>query len=541
MYEDLIEHLEDKEIDVLEFNKAFDSTCTSLHNLHNKSLSVVNALNKLVEFKQGRLDFYRDKISSSIADLNASLTNKYQKVYTLPLNHYHYIDLSKTNACIDRHNKQIRLNETKDSKRIPLENIIKDADVSFYIVNQSTLDSGFLEYGSKIKNLFIDYYNYFRYIARSKSKESFTFALEIKIPEQEVSHIRLVLDNIVTFVDKIKVSYKNNSTQTSFVTTEDSEIRDSKVETYIGDLVTVLKLEITKTSHDAINFENTFAYFDYYFTIRKIEFIAKSFYRQNILFTKPLAFGNKDYGLMRNSLKFRSDETIVPETDVKYFYTRATRGILNNILDVNMSQMTNVKDGDEITIIPHTKTLLTAGGSIHKVYDANYVYLDTPIKAVEVLNGCIRVFRGTYRYNKIRPGFYSFWIINLSETPIELDFTDYCNKGYLDTAPITTQKIYISRGFYKLAVETDDTTDDDTAYIDSFMEYLYSIDVNSLFTAKHQLVFGLPSEVLENTYESAFTVLTRPDKIMADILVSIPAREEISEKYLVVFDKRKTI
>lgn len=540
MYEDIIEHLEEQEIDIVEFNKAVDSTCISLSNLHDKSLSVVNDLNRLVEFKQGRLDFYKNRILSTLYDLNSALTNKYQKTYTLPLNHYHYLDLSRTDACVDRHNKQIRLNETYDSKRIPLENMVKDTDVSFYITNQSTLDSGFLEYGSQIKNLFIDYYNYFRYIARSKSKESFTFVLEIKIPEQQVSHIRLILDNIVTFADSIKVSYKNNSTQTSFVTTEDGEIRDGKVEAYIGDLATIVRIEITKTSHDAINFENTFAYFDYYFTIRKVEFISKEFYRQNILFTKPLAFGNKDYGLMRNSLKFRSDEYIPPETDIKYFYTRVTRGILNNIIDVNLSQMTNVKNGDEVTIIPHSKTLLTAGASIHRVYDSNYVYLDTPIKATEVLNGGIRVFRGTYKHQTVRTGFYRFWIINLSETPIEIDFSDYCTKGYLDTELITTQKIYISRGFYKLAVETKDT-EDDTSYIDTFKEYLYSIDTSTLFTAKTQLVFGLPSEVLEGTYESAFTLLTRPDKIMADVLVSLPAKEEISEKYLVVFDKRKSI
>lgn len=540
MYEDIIEHLEDNEIDIVEFNKAVDDTCSILSDLHNKSLSVVNDLNRLVEFKQGRLSFYNTKISSSISDINSSLTNRYQKVYNLPLNHYHFVDLSRTTACVDIHNRQIRLNETYASKRIPLENIVKDSDVSYYITNQSTLDSGFLEYGSQIKNLFIDYYNYFRYIARSRSKESFTFALEIKLPEQYVSHIRLILDNIVTFVDTIKVSYRNNSTQTSFVVTEEGEIRDNKVEAYVGDLATIIRLEITKTSHDAINFENTFAYFDYYFTIRRIEVLSKNFYRQNVLFTKPMAFGNKDYGLMRNSLKFRSEETIQSETDIKYFYTRAIRGILNNVLDTNVSQMVNIKDGDEITIIPHSKTLLTAGASIHKVYDSNYVYLDTPINATEVLNGCIRVFRGTYRYQKIRTGFYRFWIINLSETPIELDFSDYCTKGYLDTELITTQKIYISRGFYKLAVETEDTGDD-TSYIDTFMEYLYSIDTSTLFTAKHQLVYGLPSEVLENSYESAFTLLTRPDKIMADILVSLPAKEEISEKYLVVFDKRKSI
>lgn len=532
MLETLLTTVASGALDLNLFNQCMESIPASLGTLYTNSLELGRRLNDLVNFKRSQVSFYNLKIREITSLLEESATNRYQRMFTVPLTHFHFFDMSKSNIDLDVEEQAIKIHETSTGYRIPLEKNYMFPYVSYWVENASQLNSGFLEYGSEVQDLFSDYFNYFRYVARSRAKTSFTFVLDISLSDEDVSSFRAYFDNIVHMIDSIEVSYRNSTTQINFKTVHTDLLRSDKEEFFIGDKVSTLRLKITKNSYDKLNLENGLAYFDYYFTIRKIDFYQKKYYHQNVFYTKPLAFGNPEFGLMRNSVKLRTESRVPDESNIRLFYTKSMRGILGNVLEVDPLNIIAVKDGDEIELINHDKVLITSKASVLQTYNSNYVLLNVPVDVTQILNGNISIFRGVNKYQEVDDddNFYRFWFIYLSSDPVEIDLETYTETVYIDTGLVSDDAVTLGRGFYKFAVKTED--------IDEFVTYLKSLSTD-VHVAKDRLVFGLPSEVLKTAYPQAFSLVLRPDKKLADIAVSLPGTADMGEKYIIIYDKRK--
>lgn len=537
---ELLTYIPSGVLNLKDFNDAIEYTCNSMKAIREDILDAGISLNEVVNFKKSRIDFYKNKISTLIRSLDESLTNRYQRTFTIPFNHMHYFDMAKSNAFVDVQTRNVKINETRYTQRIAID---KDSDtvkgINFFISNKADLEAGYVEYGADISSILTTYYNYFRYIARSRATTKFTFVVTIPISEQVITSARMTLDNITPFVDSVVIKYKNSTNAvTAHKTAYSALVQDYTEEFFIGDYVSELRVEITKNTHDSISFEDNNAFFDYYFTIKRLELFKKSYFHQNILYTRPISVGSPDIGTMRNSVRLRAEESIPGETDIKYFYSKSARGPLGNIIDTNPLNMTAAHNGDEIEIISHDKKVFTSAGLINRIYNSNYAMLDTPVNVTTILNGGISVFRGVGKYQSITTGdktLYRFWLVYLDNTDIEIDASNYIDKMYMDTSLINTDSVSIKRGFYKLAVqikELDDFT------ITDYVDYLKGLS-SSLYIVRERLVFGLPSEVLNTKFSLAFTLLLRPDRKNADILVSMPDKSGLSEQHLVIYDKRK--
>jgi|GEM_PF-6446576 hypothetical protein len=510
------------------YNTYINEVQSNLVNAYSGVLSLSASLSKLVEFKRSRISYYLREISELVDSMNSVLFNKTSNIFILPTHGYHYINQAETSARINKGEGTIQINETKKGYRIPLENIVKDEDVSMYVKDNPSMYS-FVELGSEIKNLFLDVYNYYKLIVRSPEKKSITLVVDIEIPEQYVSSIRLYMDHINPYIDKIKVSYKNSATVQEFTTTVDNYFYGQITECFIGNDVDTLRIEIIKATNNTMSFSNSVVYFDYFFTFFLIEFFNKRYYRQNVLVTKPLAFDNSQLGVACNSVKFGASVKEPPETGVRFFYYKVNRGRYGQLPPTNPKDMKSVRNGDSIELVSYDRILLAENAFITRNYDINYSYLDVGVEADKILNAGIYCFRGPNKYTQVGENFYRVYLIKTTPQYLEIDFDDYCDSGYLDKNKITGSTFSINRGFYVLAVETED--------IDTYMAYLVGLS-SGLFLAQDRLLFGYPSEILSGSYPNGFTIIMDSGRTTGKLLVKTPSIDEISKRYLVLYDKR---
>lgn len=531
MFKRLLTYAASGYLDLDAYNNYMDLAADSVDGLYANTLSLGKQLNEIVNFKRDQISFYNSKIEEVIDSFNESSSNRYQQAYSLPLNHQHFFNLGKSNADIDTDEEAIKINDTEYGYRLPVEKYGIADEITYYVEEKAKVDSNFLEYGCTTSDLLSDYYNYFRYVVRATAQGTYTFVVDIPMLGVEVSSLRLYLDNVEAYMDNIEVLYRAPAS-TTFVSKYASTIRSPKEEIFVGEKADIIRIKITKHTYDKLTFENNRVFFDYYFTIRKIDFYKKKYYHQNIFTTKPMAFGAPDVGLMRNHVRVHMEATMPNHTNVRLFYGGIKRGVFGNVISPRQDELVAVKSGDEIELVPYEKTLLTDSSTIYKSYNENYVVLTTPVDVTQILNGGINVFRATNKYHTIGSAgdTFQFWIIYTERTPLEIVYSDYCDKLYLNSGLCTGDAVTINRGFYKVVTVSSD--------VDAFITYMKSLSTK-LSIAGEKFVFGLPSEILTTNYTQAFTLLLRADKKLADIAVSMPIESELSEKYTIVYDTRR--
>lgn len=538
MYETFANSLiENQSFSITEFNNFNSAVHQWVQRLYANGLDVNFKLDRLVKFKKSQMDFYKQRIDDVLNTFNAALTRENQRIVEIPLSHMHFVDQAKTTANVDISTRKITINDTDASYRIKAEDLLTENSINFSVIPPPSIDSHFVESGSEIRNIFINYYNYYRYIVRTKANEPCALEIAFTFPEEQyVASIKLFLDNITRYVDKIKVYISRANYGVTDKLVYDDFIPFKTFVASVNETVSSITVVITKNTSDNLEFENGKAYFEYFFTLRKIEFYNKQYYRQNIFVSKPVGVGDPILGWSRTTAKFQIEASVPAETDIKYYYINVKRGAAGELMPIAWDKMQIIRPKDTINFVEFDRKVLASDVMIYRLHNSNYAYLKASVHVPSILNGGIYVFRGQGKTSQIgqsttgQTTAVRFWVINIGTTDLDVNLSDYVTKCYVDTKLVDANSVKVGMGFYKFVVETDD--------IDTFLEYLDTFE--NLYVARDKLSFGLPSELFSVTFTHAFTLMMDEARIMAGILVSLPTDlDELQDRYLILYDTRK--